>query len=105
MFPGEKVVVSEEALDDWIAQMYGFSIDNIPGLKPNGMPQEAYDMLKKYKKNRAVDPVKNKNDDSKLDLSGQEHRESSNESKKSRVERTNTRLSAICLQNPTDYHP
>jgi hypothetical protein len=38
MFQDEKIVVTDEALDDWMAQLYGFSIYNLPKRKPVGMP-------------------------------------------------------------------
>jgi hypothetical protein len=40
--------VTELALDDWVAQQYGLTLDKIPVVKPPNMPQEAYELLKKY---------------------------------------------------------
>ncbi len=42
------MVVTELALDDWVAQQYGLSLEKIPVVRPVHMPQDAYDMLRKY---------------------------------------------------------
>ena len=34
MFDDEKVFVTDEALDDWIAQLYRFSANNVPKRRP-----------------------------------------------------------------------
>ena len=42
MFQDEKVVVTEEGLDDWIAQMYGVSLTKFPKRRPPGMDSYLY---------------------------------------------------------------
>jgi len=44
----EKIIVTERGLDDWIAQLYGFTVDTIPRLRPVGMPEPVYSHLRKY---------------------------------------------------------
>ncbi len=41
-------MVTELALDDWVAQQYGLSLDIIPVVRPANMPPEAYEILRKY---------------------------------------------------------
>jgi hypothetical protein len=43
------VVVTGKSLDDWKAQLYGYKVDHIPWTKPPHMPQDIYDVLKKYR--------------------------------------------------------
>ena len=44
----ERVVVTELSLDDWIAQQFGLDLENIPLIKPQWLPEEAHEHLKKY---------------------------------------------------------
>jgi len=46
----EKVVVTEKYLDDWIAQLYGLTIDDVPRIKPREVPDHVYGQLRKYVK-------------------------------------------------------
>jgi hypothetical protein len=42
---------TEEAMDDWLAQRYRLDLNSIPRVRPvgpNGMPREAYEVLRKY---------------------------------------------------------
>lgn len=45
--PNEKVVVTQQGIDNWRAQMYGLDIKNFPKIKPQGMPLDLYTELKK----------------------------------------------------------
>jgi hypothetical protein len=47
-YPRHKIVVTERALDDWVAQLYGCDSFSVPLLKPNHMPGHVYEALKKY---------------------------------------------------------
>ena len=44
---GEKIVVSDYSLADWIVQTYGLKLDNWPLKKPEHISKEAYEQLKK----------------------------------------------------------
>jgi hypothetical protein len=33
-----RTIVTKRALDDWIAQLYGFTCDTIPKVRPTHMP-------------------------------------------------------------------
>jgi hypothetical protein len=46
------VLVYEKALDDWIGQLYGASVfkNEIPKVRPAGMPDYVYQRLRKYVK-------------------------------------------------------
>jgi len=46
LFQDEKVFVTDEGLDDWLAQMYNVSISNFPKRRPPGMPNELFERLK-----------------------------------------------------------
>ena len=46
----DKVIVTAKALDDWFAQLYGYSVTSIPEKKPRQMPQHIWYQLKKYSK-------------------------------------------------------
>ena len=47
--PWEKIVVTEEGVDSWKAQLYGVDIKNFPKTRPEGMPQDLYlDFKRKY---------------------------------------------------------
>ncbi len=46
--PGAKVVVTEIALDDWIIQQYGYSLENFPrNVTDTNMNTKLFDELKK----------------------------------------------------------
>ena len=45
--PWEKVVVTEEGIDNWRAQLFGHDIRNFPKTRPEGMQQELFNELKK----------------------------------------------------------
>lgn len=44
----EKLIVTELALDDWVAQTFGIELGHIPLARPPHLPQDVYDMLRKY---------------------------------------------------------
>jgi hypothetical protein len=48
--PNEKAIVTEFALDDWIAQQYGYFLGFTPMHRPNGIPLEAFESWSKYKR-------------------------------------------------------
>ena len=45
--PGEKVVVTQQGIDDWKIQLYGYRLDSVPKVKPDNMPEHVYDEFKK----------------------------------------------------------
>lgn len=45
--PWEKVVVTQEGIDNWRAQLYGLNVSNFPKIKPEGMSAELFNELKK----------------------------------------------------------
>lgn len=47
MNPWEKVVVTVDEYNNWIAQLYGANIRAFPKVKPTNMPIEIYNELKK----------------------------------------------------------
>ena len=49
--PNEKVIVTQEGLDDWRAQLYGLDLSRFPKHKPPNVPDGIFDELrKKYDK-------------------------------------------------------
>ena len=51
--PGEKIVVTEEGIDDWRAQLYGLRLQSLPTQKPDNVPEAVYDELKGKYLNRS----------------------------------------------------
>jgi hypothetical protein len=45
-----KFLVTRKGLDDWIAQLYGYTVNDIPSVQPENMPRTAYLQLRKYVK-------------------------------------------------------
>lgn len=45
--PWEKVVVTQEGIDNWRAQLYGCSIEKFPKVRPEFMTPELFNELKK----------------------------------------------------------
>ena len=43
---GEKVVVTQEGIDDWRAQQFGIKLDNFPTVRPAIMDPDVFDELK-----------------------------------------------------------
>ena len=63
-----KIVVTEYSLDYWLAQQYNVSLLNFPMAKPNNMPKELFEYLKKkhrsndtftFEKKKKDKPLKN----------------------------------------------
>ena len=45
--PWEKVVVTQQGIDNWRAQLYGVDVHDFPKVKPDNMPQDLFNELKK----------------------------------------------------------
>ena len=54
--PGEKVVVTQEGIDDWRAQLYGLDLNRFPKTKPADVPDGIFDELKKRYDSRYLHP-------------------------------------------------
>ena len=44
----KKVLVTDEEADNWLASHYGVSIDAVPQIKPNEMPESLFKNLQKH---------------------------------------------------------
>jgi hypothetical protein len=52
---GQKIAVSDYALDHWFAQSFGFDINNMPPYAPHGTNVNVFKQLKKKYKSRRTD--------------------------------------------------
>ena len=55
-----KLVVTQEALDRWVAENLGYNLENMPDNRPRDLPEKVYNRLKKYglRNREAKDRVK-----------------------------------------------
>ena len=53
----QKLYPTSKGLDDWMAQLYGLDLNDMPSCKPKHMSSDAFDRLKKYiKKVKRAEP-------------------------------------------------